>query len=103
MQSIYKYPLEITEEQTIELPTEVDILSVVSQRILDGEVENLVLYALVNTNRKFEKQLIDIKIIGTGHKIDINDLDGYTFLNTVQQYKLMWHIYYKKDLKGIKT
>ncbi len=105
MHSIYKYPLEIKDEQVLELPIDAKILSVVSQktRMVSREnptphlKEELVLYSLITTNRKFEKQLVDIKIIGTGHRININDLDGYTFLNTVQQYEFMWHVFYKKE------
>ncbi len=99
MHNIYKYPLVIADEQALELPVDSNILSVVNQKIElgRGTMEELVLYAMTHLLLKGEAmQKVFIRIIGTGHPVNINSLDGYTFLNTVQQNDFMWHVYYKK-------
>jgi len=107
MHSIYKYPLNIIDEQSFVLPKDNQILSVINQIIAKPPPQEsgsqLVLYAMVPTNNdgvvkdeKGEDQVISIRIIGTGNPIDLDSLDGYTFINTVQQHSMMWHVYYKK-------
>ncbi len=88
MHSIYKYPLVITDEQTLELPGDFNILSVVNQKIeLEmGTLDELVLYAMTHSLLKGKPmQKVFIRIIGTGKPVNINSLEGYIFLNTVQQ------------------
>lgn len=75
MYSIYKYPLAITDTQTIDLPLESKILSVGYQ---GGD--ELVLWALVYPgHRPFPKTF---RIIGTGHPI--RDPDSLRYIGTVQ-------------------
>jgi len=83
---IYKYLLEVTDEQVLELPKNAGILSVAEQN------GNIVLYAMVNPEMHTEK--IRIAIIGTGHEIPRpQDLDR--FVGTVKQRGglLMWHVF----------
>jgi hypothetical protein len=93
---IFKYPIEVTDTQTIKLPAGSRILSVMNQ------YEKIVLYALVSDNEKDTKE-VSIRIVGTGHVIDffIPALEfggGYTFLGTVSLHdgRLMFHVFYKK-------
>ena len=89
MKRIYKYPIEIRDEQTISVPKDSKILAIQTQN------EQLVVYALVDINQK-EMQTIEIRIFGTGHDLDIN-MTSWTYLGTVMTYhdKLVWHIFYK--------
>ncbi len=91
---IFKYPLEITDDQTIKLPHGARILSVMNQH------DNIVLYALVNDKEK-KIESVSTRIVGTGHDIDFfipaaGFGGGYKFLGTVSLYdgKLMFHVFY---------
>lgn len=96
---IFKYPLGITDNQTIKLPRGAHILSVMNQH------DNIVLYALVNDDEK-KNVSVSIKIVGTGHSVNfpicspmfVND--AYKFLGTVSLYggELMFHVFYKEDV-----
>lgn len=92
MQRIYKYQLEITDDQTIKLKGKP--LSVIVQH------NSVVLYAL------YDEKLFDVEgtnykihIAGTGHLIDDKIINEYTFLNTVSLYEgdLVFHIFYKGE------
>ena len=83
---IFKYPLQITDEQTVEMPLEAIILCVQIQQ------EEPCLWALVDptlpstTRRK-------IRIIGTGQPIF--DVDKLIYIDSIQQLggKFMWHVF----------
>jgi hypothetical protein len=79
---IFKYPLAIVHEQTIEMPKHSKILCVQMQ----GGV--LCLWAAVNPDALMEKRIISI--VGTGNPTSVN-LDGY--IGTVQQGYYVWHIF----------
>lgn len=83
---IYKYTLEITDEQVIVLPKDAEILTAQIQG------DDLQLWALVNTDEHRKERRV-IYIYGTG--IPIEDWGGY--LATVQTNggKLVWHIVVK--------
>lgn len=87
---IYKYPLIITDKQTISLPKGSTILSVANQR------EQLVLYALIQDST-INTEEYKIRIIGTGHNIICN-VQAMTFAGTVlmDDGSLVWHIFYEK-------
>ena len=82
MKTIWKFPLEFTDEQDIEVPIGWKPLSVQIQ------VGRLNLWAEVDD--EYRTQIQTIRIFGTGHPIDT---DGYTFFDTVQLDGLVWHIY----------
>ena len=71
---IYKYTLEITPHQTLELPKGSTILSVANQ------YERLVLYASVDTEEAISTSEVDVFIVNTG---DIIDARANEFLGTV--------------------
>jgi hypothetical protein len=89
MKRIFKYQLEIKDEQTLELPVGSKILSVVNIG------EKIYVYAIVNTEQKTNETYL-IVIHGTGHIV--GETDDYTFLGTVIVFngKLIWHIFYKR-------
>lgn len=64
MKTIYKYGLDITDKQRIELPVGAELLSVQNQR---GEIN---LWALVDSEAELEENLIEC--FGTGHPINID-------------------------------
>ena len=82
---IYKYPLEITDEQHVAMPRGAKLLSVQVQRGV------CCLWALVN--EKFSKDLDyarAIHIVGTGNPTDITD---EPFIGMVQMGQFMWHVF----------
>lgn len=85
MKTVYKYPLEITDEQTILLPSSAKPLHVATQ------CGDLHLWALVDTDapivpRKF-------RIHGTGHQI--HDADRLSFIGTLMMHdrQLVFHVF----------
>jgi len=88
MLSIWKYPLEITDEQDIEMPAAAKILSVQFQH------GGLCLWAQVcPSDLPVSRKII---IHGTGHEFRNDQVLEY--IATVQMYdgKLVWHIYEAK-------
>lgn len=89
MKRVYKYPLQITDDQTIKLKGKP--LSVIVQ------YECAVLYALYDETA--EEREYKIHIAGTGHPIDDSIIAEYTFLDTIYLYhgNLVFHIFYKGE------
>ncbi|MCM1322969.1 MAG: hypothetical protein NC218_02175 [Acetobacter sp.] len=83
---IYKYPIEFIDEQTAVLcgPP-------ISAIIQDNKP---VIYAPYSANVKPKKY--KIRIVGIGHKVE--NLEAYTFLQTVQYLDLVFHIFYRQEL-----
>lgn len=75
IKSIWKYPLEIVDEQIIEMPEH--------SRILTAQVQNgvICIWALVNT-QTITKEKIHIRVIGTGHIIE--DFAYLRYISTIQ-------------------
>lgn len=82
--NIWKYPLEITDIQIVEMPSNAQILSAQMQ----GDA--LCLWVLVNMTDAIERR--SIEIIGTG-----NPMAEYPrqFISTVQMHggALVWHVF----------
>ena len=101
MKRIYKYQLEITDQQIIEMPKGTELLSAQFQG------KNLCVWALVSPDYEVKKGVkqYGFRIFGTGHEIDVeiedpseNSNEGrFKFLATVQQFSgdLVWHIFYR--------
>ncbi len=86
MRKIFKYPLEITDYQTIEIKSPAILLSAVG---IDDEI---VMYAMVDD---IEYGIpVDVRIIGTGNAIK-GDIDNYKFLGTVNLMngRDIWHVF----------
>lgn len=85
MYSIYKYPLNLTDEQIVSMPVGSKILSVQVQR------EQICLWAQVDTSPSGPAELRSIQIIGTGHPVE--DFSASHFIGTVQLGRLVFHIF----------
>lgn len=85
MTTIYKYPIEITQRQQVDLPA--------GAKILTADLDPAgtpCIWAQVNpavTER--EKRMI--WILGTAHQL--SDLDGINYLNTFRQGPFVWHVF----------
>jgi len=88
MKKIFKYILDITDRQVINIPLPANILSVSEQR------DNVVLYSIVEEGMPVIP--VEILIVGTGNPILFN-IDDYKFVGTVNTMsgKLMWHVFYR--------
>lgn len=84
---IYKYPLEVTDEQIIDMPGSARLLSVQMQR---GVV---CLWAWVDPNAIPKKR--HIVIIGTGNPISFFPGE---FVGAVQQGQFVWHVFDKGEV-----
>lgn len=87
MLSIYKYILPVIDEQTILLPVGYRILSVQNQN------DYLSLWAIVGMG--VEREEVYFRIFGTGQPINTEDLEGLTYLGTVQIKGMVWHVFYR--------
>jgi len=81
MKTIYKYPLEINDQQTVNLPS--------SARLLTVQVQNGVpcLWALVDTADRESPRLI--QMFGTGHPSETAGV----YIATFQFGPLLFHVF----------
>ena len=88
MKKVYKYPIEITDFQVIEIPVGSKLLSAQMQR------DTLCLWALVDPEQKTLCRQ-GIIIAGTGHPVHEDTYRLAEFLGTVQSHEesLVWHIW----------
>ena len=86
MKRIYKYPLELTDTQFVELPLGAEILTAQMQG------DQLCLWAMVNTLPEAIKKNRRIEIIGTGNPVPTGDLK---YISTIQIEggRLIFHIF----------
>lgn len=85
---IFKYPLELTDSQIIDMPKGAEILCVQNQR------GNLCLWAEVNPEAAMTKRKIELH--GTGNEIGLGDPGFY--IGTAQWGDaFVWHIYDKGE------
>ena len=90
MNAIYKYELNGDTLQTILLPADSIVLSVVEQ------YEKIIVYAIVDVQQS-DIEEIQFLLLDTGQAFN-NTLDGYTFLNTVKlsDGDVMVHVFVEK-------
>jgi len=90
--TIWKYPLEIEDEQEITMPEGASILSVADQG------GRLCMWVLVNPNARGRKHII--RIYGTGHPCP-NNIEFLEHLGTVvmSSGNLVWHVFYDRSPK----
>ena len=90
MKTIWKYQIQTTDYQDIEMPIEAQILTV---QVQNGEP---CLWALIDPDQK--RGIRQIRIIGTGHIID-NSIDEYLGTYQLRDGALVFHVFdqgYKK-------
>lgn len=82
---IFKYTLEITGNQTVQMPQEARILSVANQN------GNLCLWAMVDID--WPPHPRHIEILGTGNHV-VQDMGvERTFIGTVLVDQFVWHVF----------
>lgn len=81
---IFKFPIELTDRQTVEMQKGAHILSCQEQKGV------LTIWAIVDPNA--EKVERNIAIVGTG-RADYPDTPRTKFIATVQQGDFVWHIF----------
>lgn len=86
MKSVFKYPLAVTDTQTLLLPTGSKVLSV------EEQYGSIVLYVLVDPTPEAETEPRRFLIHGTGHDVTNPDAD---FVGTVKLEggALMFHVF----------
>lgn len=86
MKKIYKYPIEIQDEQVVLLPTGAKILTVQTK---SGKA---FLWAMVNPTMPND-MAVTIRIFGTGHTIQ--DADRLEYIGTIQMCggALVFHVF----------
>lgn len=80
---IWKFPFEIEDEQTIELP---DFLIPLSVQVQDSKPA---LWAIVNPESP--KKKLKIHIYGTGH--EVGELGSESHIGTIQKDGFVWHVF----------
>jgi hypothetical protein len=86
MAAIWKYPLLITDEQVLTVPSGATPLAVGEQ------YGTLCLWALVDPRNKPVAQTV--RIYGTGHPIEHDDGSEESYVGTVQMGPLVWHCFW---------
>jgi len=86
---VYKYPLEVTDYQTLDLPNKSQILTV---QVQDGTPT---IWVLVGTDMAFEQR--HIRMAGTGHAIKE---DIVSYIGTFQLKGYLGHLF---EVKGKTT
>ena len=96
IESVWKYPLDITDEQSIVLPYGARFLSVMEQNNLPT------IYACVNPLAGI-KEVWHISMRGTGHDIGREMLETSEFLGTIGTHggELMWHLWLIKEATNV--
>jgi len=83
MKTVFKYPIEITEHQQIEMPSGSEL------RYIDIDPNGVpCIWAVVNTDSPII--LADIYIYGTGHPIPA----GRNYLKSFQQGSKVYHVFF---------
>lgn len=90
MQTIWKFPLDIVDTQTLMMPQFADVLCVQVQKGI------VCLWAKVNPDSKEEPRII--RIFGTGHPLDIEQNLEYIGSCQTHGESLIWHIYEEKHI-----
>lgn len=91
MNTIYKYPLILQHRQTVKMPLYAKILSVQMQGY------QICLWAELDTDDDAGDRTF--LIYGTGHEIPEEEEFGRKYIGTIQQERLVWHIFeYDEDL-----
>lgn len=83
MIAIWKFPLQVTDEQLLVMPSDAEVLSVQMQQGV------LCLWAKLETKRPCSQRRV--RIVGTGNPC----VDVGRYVGTVQQYDgaLIWHVF----------
>lgn len=78
---IYKYPLDLADQQTISMPEGAEMLSIGQSR------DQIILWVMADPAAALRDYVF--RIVGTGNEVP----DGLQYLGTVQQSTYAWHIF----------
>lgn len=85
MKTIWKFPLDLLDRQTVEMPLPAEPLTVQ----LQGNGPQMAACLWAEVDPEGEKVRIEIAMIGTGHPLP----DGLRYISTIQFGALVWHFY----------
>lgn len=102
MKTVFKYPIDITDLQEVEMPQGARILAVQVQDEMGDFVGfkpagNPCLWALVNTEEAKKTRRL-FRMYGTGKPID-EPLESLNYIGTFQRGPFVWHVFERKVLK----
>ena len=83
MKRVYKYPVPIADESTLELPEGAEILTFQTQN------DTPCIWALVDPMRQMET--VNFKFFGTGHPVE--NADTLEYVGTIQIKPLVLHLF----------
>ena len=87
MKTIYKYPIEITDEQTVSIPIGAQVLSAQMQGT------QLCIWAMVDsTNFNCNRR---VRIFGTGNPVELDS--NWKFVDSVQERIFVWHVFVESE------
>ena len=93
--TIWKYKIEVADESTIKVPAGAKVLSASEQN------DNIVMYMLVpyDNDPDIVKD-IEIRVVGTGHKIEFDPFRDFKFLATITFHhgSPIYHVFYKEGI-----
>lgn len=87
--AVWKYPLELTTEQTLMVPR--------GWRCLSVQMQHGVITMWCGVFPDAEKQAVDIVLLGTGIDYGLRDDLGFMHLGTVQQGEYVWHFFHEYE------
>lgn len=85
MEKIYKYPLEVTDLQLIEIP--------IGTRVLSVQTQNDIPTIWAMHSQEEDKVNVEVRMVGTGQEFDLED---WRFIDTVQVGMFVWHVFMRE-------
>ena len=92
MEKIYKYKLEVTDFQIINLPKDAEILSVMSQPPTYGEmIDSLYMWVKLNDENPLVPRRI--RVFGTGNPMNYEHTLRFIGTVSMNSNSLIWHVF----------
>lgn len=83
---IHKYPLTLTDSQVLEWP--------IGTKVRAIQMQKDTICVWTEGPAEFEELgSVEVKIVGTGQMFDI---ENFTYMATVQEETLVWHVYMRE-------
>jgi hypothetical protein len=93
MQTIWKYELKVTDEQTVDMPSGAMILSVAAVELgWDSGAIGAVLTVWARVDSEQPMEARTFFVVGTGNQMPKK---GTVYLGTVQMPPFVWHVFYE--------
>jgi hypothetical protein len=84
MKQIWKFPLQVASEQTVNMPVGAVVLHT------DTQDDVIMLWAIVNPDVRMEQ--VTFEMYGTGNQLP-DDITRHVYVGTVQRHAFVWHIF----------